>query len=125
MTCIYSLCGGPSRVCIFLSASHLASRPGHRPEGAREAYGQADRPREAAGGGTGKGGHKTAPARRKRRGSGQYRCPRLCVTNYASQSGNWRGNSRNSRQKVVDLAENGELASLCTRKYRGEISLGN
>ena len=32
-----------------------------------------------------------------------------------------RGNSPNSRRKGVDSPEKGEIASLCTRKYRGEF----
>src|SRR5271165_2127940 len=106
--CIYFLCGGPLRVCIFPSFNHLPSRPGPPPEGAREVV----RPgRRAARGGlrrAGKGGGKRRPAGRKRRDSARYRCPRLSVTNCAELARKFP----NSRRNGVDSCQKGELASL-------------
>jgi len=59
--------------------SVLLSCPDLPPRMPARSYGQAGGPREAAGGGAGKAGEKCGLARRKRRGGGRYRCPRLSV----------------------------------------------
>ena len=102
-----------------LPAPALPPRP--RPRAPARSYGQAGGPREAAGGGPEKAGAKGGrPAGKGATADGND--SRGCPLRIARNS---RGNSPNSRRKGVDSPEKGEIASCCTRKYRGEFPRGN
>src|ERR1039457_4968981 len=107
----------PSSPISFLSCTF----PCPEVEGACGPYDQAGGLREAGGARCGKARGKGWPAARKGEGGGRYPRPRPCVTKCASRPGNYPGNWPNSSRKAVDCSGKGEIASLCTRKYRGKF----